>query len=335
MDTPVMKPNLTLLIVLLLFLQCAIAARAQTNGPLRVHPENPRYFTDDSGKAILFEGYGVQFQRDAWPNHPFNPANNINGMDGDADSDGKAIEIHQLASKTATRIQEAYVRRIIETLNGFDNVLYEISNETHPGSTDWQYHMIRFVKRCEEDLSKQHPVGMTYQNRRGKNETLFSGPADWVSPNSEGGFRDDPPDMQGTKVVLSDTDHLWGIGGDAICVWKSVTRGVNPIFMDTYDGRVLGKVRPEDDAPRRAMGLAIEYSRRLDLARAIPRNELSSTGYCLAGQQVHLIELGANILIHSADISLFTKHLQVELNEIKHAVGLKSATNAAGSGDTI
>ncbi|TWU30716.1 hypothetical protein Poly41_66210 [Novipirellula artificiosorum] len=399
MDTPVMKPNLTLLIVLLLSLQCAIAARAQTNGPLRVHPENPRYFTDDSGRAILlagshtwpnlvdmgptdpppdfdfdaylawlqryghnftrgwtweptrwdttgmkavqwrngnhyvaphpwqrtgpglaldgkprfdleklnpdylerlrsrvakaqqagvfisimlFEGYGVQFQGDAWPNHPFNPANNINGIDGDADSDGKAIEIHQLASKTVTRVQEAYVRRIVETLNGFDNVLYEISNETHPGSTDWQYHIIRFVKRCEEDLPKQHPVGMTYQNRRGKNETLFSGPADWVSPNSEGGFRDDPPDMQGTKVVLSDTDHLWGIGGDAIWVWKSVTRGLNPIFMDTYDGRVLGKVRPEDDAPRRAMGLAIEYSRRLDLARAIPRNELSSTGYCLA-----------------------------------------------------
>ena len=53
------------------------------------------------------------------------------------------------------------------------------------------------------------------------------------------------------------------------------------------------------------------------------------------GQQVHLLELGANMLIHSADISLFTKHLQVELNEIKQAVGLKAVTNAAGSGDTI
>lgn len=167
-------------------------------------------------------------------------------------------------------------------MNGFDNVLYEISNETHPGSTDWQYHMIRFVKRCEKDLPKQHPVGMTYQNRNGKNETLFASPADWVSPNRDGGFRDNPPDMQGRKVVLSDTDHLWGIGGDAVWVWKSVTRGLNPIFMDTYDGRVLGKVRPEDDAPRRAMGLAIEVSRCFDLARAIPRGALSSTGYCLA-----------------------------------------------------
>ena len=30
--------------------------------------------------------------------------------------------------------------------------------------------------------------------------------------------------------------------------------------MDTYDAKVLGKIRPEDEAPRRAMGRAIEYA---------------------------------------------------------------------------
>lgn len=165
--------------------------------------------------VMLFEGYGVQFQRDAWPNHPFHPANNINGVDGDKNGDGKGIEIHQRAMKRVTRIQEAYLRWLVTGLNGFDNHLYEVSNETHPGSTDWQYHVIRYVKEIEAALPKQHPVGMTYQNRRGRNETLFNSPADWVSPNSEGGFRDNPPDLQGRKVVLSDTDHLWGIGGDA------------------------------------------------------------------------------------------------------------------------
>jgi hypothetical protein len=231
---------------------------------------------------MLFEGYAVQFQADACPNHPFNQANNINGIDGDTNGDGRGMEIHQPADPRVTRLQEAYVRWLVTGLNGFDNVLYEISNETHPDSTEWQYHMIRFVKQCEKDLPKQHPVGMTFQNRRGLNERLFDGPADWVSPNPEGGFRDDPPDMQGRKVVLSDTDHLWGIGGDAAWVWKTVTRGLNPIFMDTYDAKVLGQVRPEDEAPRRAMGQALEYSRRMNLARATPRNDLSSTQYCLA-----------------------------------------------------
>jgi hypothetical protein len=232
--------------------------------------------------VMLFEGFGVQFLGEAWPNHPFNPANNINGIDGDKNGDGKGLEMHQLADPRVTWLQESYVRWLVEGLNRFDNLLYEISNETHPSSTEWQYHMIRFVKECERNLPRQHPVGMTYQNRRGQNETLFDSPADWVSPNPGGGFKDDPPDMQGRKVVISDTDHLWGIGGDATWVWKTVTRGLNPIFMDTYDGKVLGKVRPEDEGPRRAMGQAIEYSRRKNLARATPQNALASTGYCLA-----------------------------------------------------
>jgi hypothetical protein len=232
--------------------------------------------------VMLFEGYGVQFQADAWPNHPFNPANNLNGVDGDKNSDGKGIEVHQLAVPRVTVIQEAYLRWLVTGLNDFDNLLYEVSNETHPSSTEFQYHVIRFVKQVEAGLPQQHPVGMTYQNRRGQNEALFAGPADWVSPNPEGGWRDDPPDLQGRKIVLSDTDHLWGVGGDATWVWKTVTRGANPIFMDTYDGKVLGKVRPQDEGPRRAMGAAIALTRRMNLARATPQHALASTSYCLA-----------------------------------------------------
>ncbi|MCU0980538.1 MAG: hypothetical protein MUF25_15410, partial [Pirellulaceae bacterium] len=184
--------------------------------------------------------------------------------------------------KHVTEIQEAYLRWLVTGLNEFDNLLYEVSNETHPNSTEWQYHVIRYVKQIESALPKQHPIGMTYQNRRGKNQTLLEGPADWISPNSEGGYRDDPPDVKGAKVVLSDTDHLWGVGGDAIWVWKTFTRGLNPIFMDTYDGKVLGNVRPQDDGPRRAMGQALALSRRINLVRSTPHGELASTGYCLA-----------------------------------------------------
>lgn len=38
-------------------------------------------------------------------------------------------------------------------------------------------------------------------------------------------------------------------------------------------------------------------------------------------QQLRLMSLGANMLIHSSDISLFQKHLQLELNAIKTAMG--------------
>ena len=57
-----MRLKLALTTLILITLQCAIVAQAQTHGPLRVHPENPRYFTDDSGKAILLAGSHT------WPN---------------------------------------------------------------------------------------------------------------------------------------------------------------------------------------------------------------------------------------------------------------------------
>ena len=40
----------------------------------------------------------------------------------------------------------------------------------------------------ESSLPEQHPIGMTYQHRRGKNQTLLESPADWISPNFEGGL---------------------------------------------------------------------------------------------------------------------------------------------------
>lgn len=281
--------------------------------------------------VMLFEGYGVQFQSDAWPNHPMNPANNVQGVDGDKDGDGKGIEIHQLARKRVTAIQEAYLRWLVTGLNEFDNLLYEVSNETHPSSTEWQYHVIRYVKQLESSLPKQHPIGMSYQNRRGKTQTLLESPADWISPNSEGGFRDDPPDLQGAKVVLADTDHLWGVGGDAIWVWKTFTRGLNPIFMDTYDGKVLGKVRPQDDGPRRAMGQALALSRRINLARSTPRAELSSTGYCLAEPGVSYVVFAPEGGDLEVDLTATSSSFQVEWHNVASGMITKGDAVTGGA----
>ncbi len=256
---------------------------------------NPEYFErlrtriSASGKrgiyvsVMLFEGWGLQFSEGAWEGHPFNAKNNVNNIDGDANKDGKGVEIHTLGNKKITAIQEAYIRKVIDTINGFDNVLYEISNENHPPSTEWQYHIIRFIKDYQKSKPQQHPVGMTFQYKGGSNKVLFESPADWISPNNEGGYRDNPPPANGKKVILTDTDHLWGIGGNQIWVWKSFTRGLNPIFMDRYDGKVLG-IGPESkwDPIRKNLGYTNTYAQKMDLARMQPYPNLSSTKYCLA-----------------------------------------------------
>ncbi|UCG57366.1 MAG: hypothetical protein JSU70_21170 [Phycisphaerales bacterium] len=233
--------------------------------------------------VMLFEGWGLQFSQGAWQGHPFNPNNNINGIDGDANGDGKGVEVHTLAASDVTALQRAYVRKAIDTVNEFDNVLYEISNENHPPSTQWQYHMIRYIKEYQTEKPKQHPVGMTFQYRGGKNETLFESPADWISSNNEGGYRDNPPVADGRKVVLNDTDHLWGIGGNQAWVWKSFTRGHNPLFMDPYDGVVLGRqFDPQWEPIRRSLGYTRTYAEKMNLAAMLPRPGLASTKYCLA-----------------------------------------------------
>lgn len=233
--------------------------------------------------VMLFEGWGLQFSPRAWEGHPFHPKNNINGIDADANGDGKGVEVHELGNAAVTAIQEAYVRKVIDSVNEFDNVLYEISNENHPPSTPWQYHMIRFIKEYEKTKPHRHPVGMTFQYKGGANQTLFDSPADWVSPNPQGGYRDNPPLADGSKVVIADTDHLWGIGGNQGWVWKSFTRGYNPIFMDPYDGVVLGeRFDPKWDPIRRSLGYTLRYARQMDLAAARPTVSVASTKYCLA-----------------------------------------------------
>jgi hypothetical protein len=251
---------------------------------------NPEYFSrlrrrvQEAGRrgfyvsVMLFEGWSQQFAQPdwRWRGHPFHGANNANGIEADSNGDGIGIEVHTIGDPRILAIQERYVRRVVDAVNDLDNVLYEIANESGAFSTDWQYHMIRVVQQHETRMEKRHPVGMTYQNAGGSNETLFASPGEWVSPAGGHEFLNNPPVADGRRVSLSDTDHHCGICGDLHFPWKAFTRGHNPIFMDPMDGD------PGREAVRWAMGHTLHYATRMDLTASQPRPELCSTGFCLA-----------------------------------------------------
>jgi len=232
----------------------------------------------------LFEGWELQFS-DAWVCHPFNRNNNIQGVDADARGNGKGTDFNTLQvtamGKKVLALQEAYVRKVIDTVADLDNVLYEVCNEAGGESTDWQYYMIKYVKDYESTKEKRHPVGMTVQYSRGTNSVLFNSPADWVSPNpgdSHESYRDDPSGEYRGKIIVNDTDHLWGhTGGDAVWVWKSFCRSLNVLFMED----LLPSPTWQDSA-RQGMGQTRQFSERIDLADMTPHDELSGTHYCLA-----------------------------------------------------
>lgn len=79
--------------------------------------------------VMLFEGWSLRNASVPWASdsHPFNKHNNVNGIDGDADGDGRVMETHTLRLPEVNAIAEAYVRKAIDTVNDLGNVLYEIS----------------------------------------------------------------------------------------------------------------------------------------------------------------------------------------------------------------
>jgi hypothetical protein len=298
------------------------------------------------GWSIYSHGYG-----NPWPLHPYNRGNNINGIDGDPNGDGEGKEVHSLEVPAVTSLQEAYIRKVVDTVNDLDNVLYEITNETAIYSKDWQYHIVRYIKRYEATKPKQHPVGMTAfdSGREGSMAALWASPADWISPQDDGtagDFRDDPPAADGKKVMISDTDHLWGEGGDHRWVWKSFLRGYNPIYMDriaAITGSSEGDIAGAESA-RRAMGTTRRLAERVNLAAMRPHAELASTRYCLADAgRAYLVYLpdGGEVTV---DLSPASGTLTVEwMHPVKEAItaggtttgGAKRAFTAPFNGDAV
>jgi uncharacterized protein YjdB len=241
--------------------------------------------------VMLFNGWsiatkGTHTLNNPWKGHPFNSANNINGVNGDTNHDGVGFEIQTLADPAITALQEAYVRRVIDAVGDLDNVLYEIDCEGDPTSRDWQYHMIQVIRDYEATKGERHPVGMTPMWPNGVDADLYASAADWVSIT---GSVDDPAVATGSKVVIADTDHICGICGNAAWVWRSFTRGQNPILMDGYDGAAIGmgaadytRSDPVWESIRLNLGYARNYAIRINMAAAQPRGDLASTGYCLA-----------------------------------------------------
>ena len=123
---------------------------------------------------------------------------------------------------------------------------------------------------------------MTAQWPGGANVTLFNSPAEAISPLGENGYKYNPSIANGGKVIISDTDHLWGVGGDYKWVWKSFLRGLNPIFMDPYNVTGFDVNEAAINLIRKNMGYTLGFAHRMNLVGMQPQPSLVSSGYCLA-----------------------------------------------------
>jgi hypothetical protein len=182
-------------------------------------------------------------------------------------------------------------------------------------STEWQYWVIDVVKRHEAARGyDSHPIGMTMQfpvrDQTRVNEPLLRSRAEWISPGyddemfTEGRhpmapgsppsrWYAEPPPADGTKVIISDSDHYAPGQGNALWAWKSFLRGHHPILMDfgLVGGLASGDAAPPEsglppfdfyEAARFAMGDTRRYAERVHLVDMEPRVDLTSTPFALA-----------------------------------------------------
>src|SRR3989338_1474100 len=279
--------------------------------------------------VMFFDGFWVNGQPAQWAPHYYNPANNVNGLTTTLN------QVYTLNSPQLLAYQEAYIKKVIDTVNEFDNVLYEIGNEMPSQSKDFQYYLINLIKNYEAGKPKLHPVGMTsfdYTTMETQklpgNDWLTQSPADWISPFGGGSlyttYSTNPPAATGGKVIILDTDHIGASGDWTYWAWESYTRGHNPIYMDPYD---LAS-RPADTGLRAAMGHTKIYADKMNIAAMTPRGDLTSTGFALANP-------GEEYLVYQKANSGFTVNLPAAVYQAEWfdpVRGIVTATESVTAG---
>jgi hypothetical protein len=297
--------------------------------------------------------------------HPFHAANNVNGIGIRSIVDYQVIPLDPRVQALQAAYIRKVIDTLHDLPNVLWEVANEssgggsvdsqfaemlgLSEAPEWGdSTEWQYWVIKLVQQYEQQQGyDRHPIGMTMQfpvaDQTKVNDPLYASPADWISPGyddeifASGGhpaapgspasrWLEEPPAADGTKVIITDTDHYAPGQGDALWAWKSFLRGHHPILMDfgIIDGLQPSGISSPDgttsatsaydafEPARYAMGDTLRFAERMQLMEMAPRGDLSSTGYVLANPGKEYLVLQPNGTAEPFTVTLAAGTYRVE-----------------------
>jgi hypothetical protein len=304
--------------------------------------------------VYLFTGEWLNIFRCPNDGYMFTGSNNVNGVDDGYASGPRGIgSITMIRPNAITRFQDAYVEKVIDTLNDMPNVLWIVSEEAPGNSTWWNDHQIAHIRAYEAGKPLRHPIG--YAGLIGAPDTvIYNSDADWVAPAA----KVSPVASCGTgrpacKVNVNDSDHsYWEMWKQTAqqnrnYAWQNFMTGNQVLFMDPYlvyyprenrnlcvspTGGVCSAPDPRLDNFRDNLGYILNYSRKLNLAKVKPLGSLSSTGNCLAQTP----SVGAEYLVYAPAGGPFTVNLSAMPDSRTVAVEwFNPSTGAAVAGDPI
>jgi hypothetical protein len=129
-------------------------------------------------EIMLWDEVAIKGGTNNWYNNPFNPDNNINGLNitNGANSAATSSQFYDLSNSGLLALQESYVNELASMTSGYPNVVYLICNEysnTASSAWTWESHWSSYLRNtigCSNMILVNH-----YQNDTNTPESQYWG----------------------------------------------------------------------------------------------------------------------------------------------------------------
>jgi len=269
------------------------------------------FLTAASKRGIVVEInlFCPNYNDDLWNANPMNAANNINGI-----GSCPANEVYTLGHRDLVTVHENVTRKIVQELQGFDSIYYEVCNEPYANnggvgvSMEWQHRIIDIIRDTEKDYQHQHLISLNIANGRAKVTDLYPEvsilnfhycyPPDVVAMNhglnvvigeNETGFRG------------SDNATYRIEGWDFIIAGGALYNNLDYSFTSRYpDGSFLDYTSPGGGSPelRRQLGILKDFVHSFDFIRMAPDNSVIRGGVTEGATARALVETGKQYAVY-------------------------------------
>lgn len=163
-----------------------------------------------------------------WKLNAFNRDNNLNNADGDPQNTKKGTDGKQgfcsMGNPKVMEYQKAYIQKVVETVNSFENIYFEIANENYYNE-EWELSLCDFIKEIELKMPYQH---MTIRRD-------FPSHSYVVQKWDPGTVHKGIMEKRNLNVpLLFDTDWIINKNDDEVrkAAWSAVSSGAHFSYMD-------------------------------------------------------------------------------------------------------
>ena len=291
---------------------------AQSGGKFDLGRWDPAYFgrlreflAEASTRGIVVElnlwcpNYTSDGKDLLWKASPLHVANNVNGV-----GHCPGNEVYALKHSDLTEVQDRTTRKLVEEVNPFDNLYFEICNEPYfEGVTiEWQRHIAQVIVEAERTLPKKHLISQNIANGSAKvthpNPAVsifnfhYCVPPDTVALNWDLGrpLGENETGFRGRDDILYRTE-----GWDFILAGGALYNNLDYSFtVKAPDGTFLGYTSPGGGNPefRRQMRILKEFIHSFDFIHMKPDRGVIRGGIPGTFQAWSLVEPGKQYALY-------------------------------------